>query len=122
MATPRDRGWGWPGAPGSAEERRYRQNITTIEVAGIRLAVRKEVAPIFVGFIKDMVTAGYRFDEVRDDWGWANRDIRGRPGVKSNHAWGLAVDLNATRNPMGSRRTEFDRQEVTDLAKRWGLT
>lgn len=120
----RSRGWGWPGAPGSAEERAYRwAHLTTIVVVGIRLVVRKEVAGIFNGFLTELAATGYRLDIRADDWGWANRDIRGRPGVKSNHAWGLANDLNAVDNPMTSDgRVHTDMPPGTaELAARWGL-
>jgi len=36
-----------------------------------------------------------------DDWSYLNRDIRGGGG-KSNHAFGLAVDINALSNPVGT--------------------
>ena len=35
-----------------------------------------------------------------DEWGWAPRNIRGSSQV-SNHASGTAIDLNATRHPLG---------------------
>lgn len=38
--------------------------------------------------------------DVPDDWGWAPRPIRGSSTV-SNHASGTAMDLNATRHPLG---------------------
>ncbi|SDN95676.1 peptidoglycan-binding protein [Geodermatophilus sp. DSM 45219] len=37
-----------------------------------------------------------------DDWGYAERNVRDSSDV-SNHASGTAVDLNATRWPLGSR-------------------
>lgn len=37
---------------------------------------------------------------IWDDWGWADRAVRGSR-VISNHASGTAVDLNATRHPLG---------------------
>lgn len=124
MADARSRGWGWPGKPGSAEDRKYqRDHITTITVGGIKLRVRNEVAPLFAGFIVDITSRGYDLSQVADDWGFNNRDIRGRPGVKSNHAWGLAVDLNATTNPMtsdGKVHTDMPRW-VVDCATKWGL-
>lgn len=121
--TARDRGWGWPGDPGSTDEAAYRRDhIATISVAGVKLHVRKEVAHLFAGFIKELADRGYRLDEMADDWGFANRDIRGYPGRKSNHAWGLAIDLNATENPMLRGRIETDMPDwVPDLARRWGL-
>ena len=40
-------------------------------------------------------------DKVWDDWGWAVRPVRGQTSGYSNHAGGVAIDLNATRHPMG---------------------
>jgi hypothetical protein len=37
-----------------------------------------------------------------DDWSYQNRAVRGE-AVKSNHSFGLAIDINALRNPLGSR-------------------
>lgn len=113
----RQRGWGDPDAPG------YRQkHIVKIRAGGRDLYVRREVAHLFKGFIDEIVRGGYRIDlGPIDDWGYANRDIRGRPGVKSNHSWGLAVDLNARTNPMGSKlKTDMPRW-VVDTAQKWGL-
>jgi hypothetical protein len=112
------RGWGDPDAPG------YRQkNIITIAAGGIRLAVHKKVAPIFEAFITELVFGkGYDLDDVADDWGYANRDIRGRPGVKSNHSWGLAIDLNATNNPMSWRLITTLPPDIRVLAAKYRLT
>ena len=38
---------------------------------------------------------------VWDEWGWAWRAVRGQTSGLSNHASGTAVDLNATRYPLG---------------------
>ena len=40
-----------------------------------------------------------------DDWGWAVRPIRGSSSVMSNHASGTAMDLNATKHPLGVRNS-----------------
>jgi hypothetical protein len=40
-----------------------------------------------------------------DDWGYAERTIRGSSTTLSNHASGTAIDLNATRHPLGKRGT-----------------
>lgn len=131
MADARARGWGWPDDAG------YRsRHIVTITAGGVRLHVRREVAHLFAGFVDGLVAGGYRLDVVADDWGWNNRDIRGRPGVKSNHAWGLAIDVNSTHNPMteahpghagapghDGRGVHTDMPAwVGPLARRWGLT
>lgn len=45
-----------------------------------------------------------------DDWGYAERPIRGSSTTLSNHASGTAMDLNATVHPMGKRGTFTDKQ------------
>lgn len=65
-----------------------------------------------------------------DDWGYAERPIRGSSTVLSNHASGTAVDLNATQHPLGQdpaasftaeQRAQI-RRILTDCrgAIRWG--
>lgn len=38
---------------------------------------------------------------IFDDWGYAERPIRGSTTTLSNHASGTAIDLNATKHPLG---------------------
>lgn len=117
MTNARDRGWGDP------DRRGYRtDHIIKIEAGGQVLYVRREVAPLFQAFLNELVATGYRLDGQDDDWGYINRDIRGRPGVKSNHSWGLAVDINAAKNPMGPRLVTDLPAGVSAMAKRYGLT
>lgn len=119
MSDAQSRGWGHPDSRGY-----FRNNIRKLGVAGITLWVHKDVLPLFEWFILDLTRDGYRLDGTADDWGYANRDIRGRPGVKSNHSWGLAIDLNATTNPMtndGRLHTDLP-PGVRDLAAKYGLT
>jgi hypothetical protein len=40
---------------------------------------------------------------ILDDWGWADRKVRGSETDVSNHAGGYAVDLNATKWALGSK-------------------
>lgn len=82
-----------------------RSLISTRTVRGtrVRVAVRNgpagdvllEVAALFDLGIQDI-------DQGADDWGYAERPIRGSETVVSNHASGTAIDLNATRWPLGS--------------------
>lgn len=130
MATAADRGWGHPGSPGTASADQYRrQHIVKLDVGGIRLYIRREVAPIFAGFIHAITLGGFDLDRVADDWGYICRPIRGyetewrRTGhlrYLSNHSWGLAVDLNATEHPIGRSDTGIP-DWVVDEARRWGL-
>ena len=41
-------------------------------------------------------------DTEFDDWGYAERTIRGDSTTLSNHASGTAIDLNATQHPLGT--------------------
>lgn len=62
-----------------------------------------EVASLFDRFVQDIGNArgAYNPAGVLDDWGYAERPIRGS-ATTSNHASGTAIDLNATRWVLGS--------------------
>lgn len=68
-----------------------------------------------------------RVAKVADDWGYAFRTIRGDETNLSNHASGTAMDLNATRHPLGAVGT-FSARKVRRIhrkldrvrALRWG--
>jgi hypothetical protein len=48
-----------------------------------------------------------------DEWGYAYREIRGSETDLSNHASGTAVDLNATRYPLGTTHmSEADKRKI----------
>lgn len=129
MADARARGWGWPGDPGSAQERIYiHEHIITITLnCGVKLRVRREVGHLFKGFFDELEReTGYSLADrgQPDDWGFANRQNRNNPNVKSNHAWGLAVDGNAEENPNthdGRVHTNMPVPIVRRLANKWGL-
>jgi len=55
--------------------------------------------------------------DVWDDWGYAFRPIRGQVSGFSNHASGTAVDLNATKHPLGVRNT-FTLEQASEIRKR----
>ncbi|HET7713386.1 MAG TPA: M15 family metallopeptidase, partial [Patescibacteria group bacterium] len=97
-----------------------------LEVAGITLYVHRAVSYLFKEFIEELASKGYSVAKGRDDWGYANRNIfiRGRDtGRKSNHSWGLAVDLNATANAVsydGRVHTNLPKN-VSEIAKKYDL-
>ncbi|MDW3213603.1 MAG: M15 family metallopeptidase [Ilumatobacteraceae bacterium] len=156
---PAETGWGQPPAPGVGEGwswNGYRYNgsealeqweaerITdnsepVATLAAGRLETHVEAQVLFEGFLRDIAANGYR---VRDASGYGFRCTSGNggwscpsgdPGDLSNHAWGLAIDMNAGTNPIRS----YSRQDgvtacqtpmVTDLPKwvietgeKWGL-
>lgn len=91
MATAEARGWGLP----------CKGNIyTLVRADGLRLPVRAELADLTAMLCDLSELAGY--DLVPGwCWGYACRKISGTD-VWSNHAWGLADDLNAPNNPYAS--------------------
>lgn len=87
------RGWG-PGWPNAQESK-----MITVAGGGIKVRVRREVGPLVQALLQ--LTAKVYVLKAGACWGFANRPIRGTR-TASNHSWGLAIDLNAEDNPMGS--------------------
>lgn len=57
-------------------------------------------------------------DGIRlDDWGYAFRPVRGYTTTLSNHASGTAMDLNATKHPLGQVGT-FNVRDRTLITRR----
>lgn len=94
--------YGDPDAPG------FRiRNITTIEFLGRSMFVHKKAARHFLRLERlfearaPAYAAAVVLGEL-DDWSYANRVIRGSSTHKSNHAYGLAIDVNALTNVLGT--------------------
>ena len=156
---PADTGWGLPPAPGVGsgwEWSGYWYNgspalasweASTIgandhTVAGLaagRLETHVAAQALFEGFLDEIAANGYR---VRDASGYSFRCTNGNggwscpsgdPSDLSNHAWGLAIDMNAGTNPIRSYagiggQTACATPIETDLprwvirtAEKWGL-
>lgn len=115
MTDAQNRGWGPPCPDGE---------IVNIQAGGRSFNVHKKVAPIFQAFITDLVATPYPIDRgTLDDWSYNCRKIAGSTSW-SNHAWGLAVDINSLTNPMRSPLTtdmpSWVRNE-TNLMNKYGL-
>ena len=152
-------GWGVPPAPGVGEGWRwngYWYNgspalaswestyiaANTVTVGGLRagtLQTHVSVRALFEGFLDEVSAKGYR---VRDGSGYSFRCTSGNggwscpsgnPADLSNHAWGLAIDINAGANPIRSYssidgatacmtpiQTDMP-QWVIETAEKWGL-
>ena len=97
-------GWGNPDDP----DFRAKHIVTIKPVKGIQLYVHRAAAPIFKELIQGIEKNGAKLAERRDDWSYLNKGIEGYPSyIKSYHAWGLAIDLDATEQPMGQPKTTF---------------
>jgi len=111
---------GWP-----ASKDRNEIGIKSYIVPGttVKLACAEKVAPLLIGFAADFHKLIEPIDGTGDDWGYCYRMIRGSTDKLSNHSSGTALDLNATKHPLGKSGT-FDEQKVPmlrALAKKYGL-
>ena len=113
---------GWPASKDQAEI-----GVKSYKVEGTNLKLRcaEKVAPLLINFAKD-------FNELiepleggaLDDWGYCYRMVRGSTDKLSNHSSGTAIDLNATKHPLGQVGT-FEASKVPmirALAKKYGLS
>jgi hypothetical protein len=87
------------------------------------LRVRRDIAPLLIGFAQEFHEKVEPItNSPMDDWGYNCRSVRGRNAV-SFHAGGIAIDLNATKHPLGRRNTFNARQRATIrvLCQKYGL-
>lgn len=102
MATAQTRGWGAAPTP--------RSNIVTLRRPnGVLLPVHMSIAELVDWLCDETERRGYEL-RAGQCWGYAPRTIRGSTSTWSNHAWGLALDINAPANPMTD-----DGRLITDM-------
>jgi hypothetical protein len=100
--------------------------IVSVPIEGTKVKVRcaKAVAPLIAAFCKDFHELIEPIDGGQlDDWGFAFRNVRGSTDKLSNHSSGTAIDLNATKHPLGKAGT-FPAEKVPmirALAKKYGM-
>jgi len=156
---PTDIGWGAPPAPGVGPGwswKGYTYNDSPALAAWESTYIAANPAPVagkpagylethvdarvlFEGFLNEISAKGYRVHAVSGysfrctsgNGGWSCPT--GDPGDLSNHAWGLAIDMNAGTNPIRSYssvngqtacqtpiQTDMPRW-VVQTAEKWGL-
>jgi hypothetical protein len=92
---------------GHPNARHYRaRHIVQIDFLGSVMFVNEDAAPHFLRLARIFVARAPEYAAAvaagtPDDWSYANRDIRGGD-TKSYHAFGLAIDVNALANPLGT--------------------
>jgi len=101
--------------------------IGSFPVPGTKIKLRcaAAVAPLLVTFAAEFHQHIEPIDEgTLDDWGYAFRNVRGSSDKLSNHSSGTAIDLNATKHPLGHAGTFTPMQSVLieALCKKYGLT
>lgn len=98
--------WGPPGS-----------SLTSVSIGGHAATVNSAAAANFAGFGNALAASGYK---IHDVGGYNNRNIAGT-STKSDHAWGLAIDINASQNGLGTGHGNLP-FGVNQLAAKYGLT
>lgn len=94
--------YGNPDAPGFRT-----RNIVTIDFLGRTMFVHRRAARHFLRLERLFAArapdyaAAVAAGEL-DDWSYENRVVRGAVAGKSNHAFGIAIDVNALSNVLGT--------------------
>lgn len=112
---------GWPA---SKDEKEI--GIKVFKVAGTdrKMRLQQDAGVILAAFAAEFHAQVEPIDEGQiDDWAYAYRDVRGSDSVLSNHSSGTAIDLNATKHPLGSQNT-FTKQQavkIRELCEKYGI-
>jgi hypothetical protein len=112
---------GWTASKDPAEI-----GIKSYVVPGTKIKLRcaDVVAPLLVTFAAEFNEHVEPIDGGGlDDWGYCFRNVRGTTDKLSNHASGTAIDLNATKHPLGHAGTFTVMQTVLiqALCKKYGI-
>jgi len=112
---------GWPASADPEEIAIIRKRVPGTD---LKLRIAEPVAPLLIAFAADFHRLVEPLDEGQlDDWGYCYRKVRGTQTVISNHASGTAIDLNATKHPLGAVNTFNKEQDKTirRLCRKYGL-
>ena len=112
---------GWPASKDQAAI-----GVKLYPVKGTNLKIRcaKNAGELLAAFAAEFHALIEPIDEgTLDDWAYCYRMVRGTTDKLSNHSSGTAIDLNATKHPLGKAGT-FPAAKVPmiqALAKKYGL-
>lgn len=112
---------GWPASP---DQKEIGIKEFKIKNANRKMRLQKDAGKILAAFAAEFHAQVEPIDEGQfDDWAYAYRDVRGSDTDLSNHSSGTAIDLNATKHPLGSENT-FTKQQaiiIRELCKKYGI-
>jgi hypothetical protein len=92
---------------GNPDRARFkRRNIVEVEFLGRSMFVHRAASRHFLRLERLFEARAPEYAATvasgeLDDWSYLNRDVRGEES-KSNHAFGIAIDINALANPLGT--------------------
>jgi hypothetical protein len=112
------------GYPASKDPKEIGIKSYSVDGTALRLKCAESVGPLLAAFAAEFHKLIEPIDEGGlDDWGYAFRMVRGTTDRLSCHSSGTAIDLNATKHPLGKYDT-FPAEKVPmirALAKKYGL-
>ena len=112
------------GYPASKDPKEIGIKAYQIEGTALKLRCAESVGPLLAAFASEFHTLIEPLDTgALDDWGYCFRMVRGTTDKLSNHSSGTAIDLNASKHPLGKVGT-FPGEKVPmirALAKKYGL-
>ena len=112
---------GWPA---SKDQAAIKIKSFPIKGTDIKIRCNELAGVILAAFAAEFHTQVEPIDKGElDDWGYNYRPVRGTTDKLSNHSSGTAIDLNATKHPLGKEHTFTGVQEVKlkALVKKYGL-
>jgi len=112
------------GYPASKDPDAIKIKFYPVKGTDRKLRCAESVGPLLAAFAAEFHELIEPIDEgTFDDWAYAYRMVRGNPTKLSCHSSGTAIDLNATRHPLGKAGT-FPAEKIPmlrALAKKYGL-
>ena len=112
------------GYPASKDPDEIKIKSYPVKGTDRKLRCAESVGPLLAAFASEFHELIEPIDEgTFDDWGYAFRMVRGSTDRLSCHSSGTAIDLNATKHPLGKAGT-FPAEKIPmlrALAKKYGL-
>ena len=112
------------GYPASKDPEAIKIKSYLVKGTDRKLRCAESVGPLLAAFAAEFHELIEPIDEgTLDDWGYAFRMVRGSSDRLSCHSSGTAIDLNATKHPLGKAGT-FPAEKIPmlrALAKKYGL-
>lgn len=102
----------------------WRRNVVARKVPLLgRVLCHRSLVAQLRGALRELAAEGLGHTVNPGDYGgcWSPRFIGRDPGGQlSHHAWGIAIDLNASANAFGTKSDQDDR--LVETMERWGFT
>lgn len=112
---------GWPA---SKDQKEIGIKVFKIKGTDRKMRLQKDAGVILAAFAAEFHAQVEPIDQgVFDDWAYAWTYVNGPDSDLSNHSSGTAIDLNATKHPLGLQNT-FTKQQaaiIRELCKKYGI-